>query len=416
MADYKLSELTEKAALIATDIMHIRTVGAIDQKITGTNLKDSISDLMNITAFIKTLLNDPDVATALATLTIPFSAFMKTLIDDVDASAALTTLGVTPFIKTLLDDGNVATALATLEIPFSAYMKTLIDDVDASAAQTTLGISAYIKTLLDDANVATALATLTIPFTAYMKTLIDDADAATARTTLDVDQASKLVAKVADYTITDADGIKIVDMTTGAADKTVTLPTAADNDDREITLRKVDSAAGKAILNGEGAEVINDTLLWEIIKQYGYVTVKCNGTKWVVLAHEGAIYEQWQVADVGLVDNQIWQECFNLAGVSPGKYKMEYWGVLRTGSSLGIYKYMTLSNASATEEDNKYTGYVRLCGDALLEGHEIFTKSFIRDLAATTTLYLNAKKSAADAAFQLQATDAEAYIRVTRIG
>jgi len=65
----KLSELTEKATLIASDIMHIRTAGAIDQKITGENLKNSMHlqgliscSLSNMDGIsepkIKTIIND----------------------------------------------------------------------------------------------------------------------------------------------------------------------------------------------------------------------------------------------------------------------------------------------------------------------------------------------------------------------
>ena len=42
MADYKLSDLTESTALLTTDILHLRTVGGVDKKITGVNLAGSL--------------------------------------------------------------------------------------------------------------------------------------------------------------------------------------------------------------------------------------------------------------------------------------------------------------------------------------------------------------------------------------
>jgi len=46
--------------------------------------------------------------------TLLVSAFMLTMLDDPDASTALSTLGVSAYMKTLLDDPDSATALATL--------------------------------------------------------------------------------------------------------------------------------------------------------------------------------------------------------------------------------------------------------------------------------------------------------------
>ena len=53
MADYKLSELTEKTTFADTDIMHLRTVGAIDQKITWANILKKIIETIEPVGTIK---------------------------------------------------------------------------------------------------------------------------------------------------------------------------------------------------------------------------------------------------------------------------------------------------------------------------------------------------------------------------
>lgn len=59
----------------------------------GVTLVDQLSPgSLSVTAFVETLLDDPDAATFLATL--GFSSFIRTLIDDTDAKTARETLGI----------------------------------------------------------------------------------------------------------------------------------------------------------------------------------------------------------------------------------------------------------------------------------------------------------------------------------
>lgn len=87
-------------------------------------------------------------------------------------------------------------------------------------------------------------------------------------------------AKVADYTVTDTDGVSVVLMTTSTTDRTVTLPTAADNAGRVLTVKKVDSGSGTCTLDGEGAETIDGDTTQVLSKQYEFITVQCDGTSW----------------------------------------------------------------------------------------------------------------------------------------
>lgn len=87
----------------------------------------------------------------------------------------------------------------------------------------------------------------------------------------------------ANYTITDGDGYRYILVSTGAVDRTITLPTAADNNERVIQIKKTDSGIGKVIVDGEGAETIDGNTVFDLILQYDYVEVVCNGTSWHVM-------------------------------------------------------------------------------------------------------------------------------------
>lgn len=83
-----------------------------------------------------------------------------------------------------------------------------------------------------------------------------------------------------DYTVLDNDGYRHIHVTTGASDRTITLPTAADNTDRVITIKKIDSGAGTVIADGEGSETIDGATTLVLPSQYNTITLVCNGTGW----------------------------------------------------------------------------------------------------------------------------------------
>lgn len=90
-------------------------------------------------------------------------------------------------------------------------------------------------------------------------------------------------AKTADYTVTDTDGVSIIYMTTSTTNRTVTLPTAADNAGRVITCKKVDSASGLLTVDGEGSETIDGNTTYICPLQGDFVTVQCDGSAWHVI-------------------------------------------------------------------------------------------------------------------------------------
>lgn len=78
---------------------------------------------------------------------VPATAAAATVLDDATVDDMLTTLGLSAFIKTLIDDENAATARATLGVTLtnlglSAFIQTLVDDADAATARSTLAAAA----------------------------------------------------------------------------------------------------------------------------------------------------------------------------------------------------------------------------------------------------------------------------------
>lgn len=93
----------------------------------------------------------------------------------------------------------------------------------------------------------------------------------------------------ANYTVLDNDGYRHIQVSTGASNRTITLPTAADNGDRMITIVKTDSGVGTVIVDGEGAETIDGATTITISAQYASVTLVCNGTAWLSTNPQGGL-------------------------------------------------------------------------------------------------------------------------------
>lgn len=90
-------------------------------------------------------------------------------------------------------------------------------------------------------------------------------------------------AKTDSYTITDTDGVSVIYMTTAGTDRTVTLPTAADNAGRVITIKKVDSGTGVCAVDGEGSETVDGVVTRYLPLQYDFMTVQCDGSAWHII-------------------------------------------------------------------------------------------------------------------------------------
>ena len=89
----------------------------------------------------------------------------------------------------------------------------------------------------------------------------------------------------ADYTITDNDGIRHLYISTGAADRTVLLPTLADNIGRIITIEKTDyNTLSSLLIDGEGGETINGKTTAYLTCQGDSLTLRGKSDEWKIVS------------------------------------------------------------------------------------------------------------------------------------
>ena len=89
--------------------------------------------------------------------------------------------------------------------------------------------------------------------------------------------------KTADYTILDSDNLRNILVDSRAGDVVITLPTLADNLEREIFI-KVPYVGGKITVDGEGAETIDGETSIFLQGQHDFILVKATTAEWIVLS------------------------------------------------------------------------------------------------------------------------------------
>jgi hypothetical protein len=96
--------------------------------------------------------------------------------------------------------------------------------------------------------------------------------------------------KSASYTILDNDGISLILVDDTSSDRTITLPTLADNQGRIIRVMDISTDSGKVTLDGEGAETINGETDKSTYTKNDYIEVQAASTEWKVLNIKQTIY------------------------------------------------------------------------------------------------------------------------------
>jgi hypothetical protein len=90
-----------------------------------------------------------------------------------------------------------------------------------------------------------------------------------------------VAAKTSAYTMTADDSFITCDTSGGAF--TVTLPDALNVKGREFDIKKIDSSANAATLDGKGSQTIDGSITAVIQAQYESVTVISDGSTWHVI-------------------------------------------------------------------------------------------------------------------------------------
>ena len=115
-----------------------------------------------------------------------------------------------------------------------------------------------------------------------------DGDTAGIVTTFTPTIKSEVNSVSVNYTVLDDDGYSLISMNATGGSRTVTLPTAADNAGRRITIVKIDSSFNTVIIDGEGGETINGATTINLLTTFDFMEVMCTGSAWVIVTQSGS--------------------------------------------------------------------------------------------------------------------------------
>ncbi len=129
------------------------------------------------------------------------------------------------------------------------------------------------------------------------------------------------VGKSADYAITDTDGFSVILVTTGSSsDPTITLPQAANNANRSITIKKVDSGTRRVLISkhaSDGSTVIDALYATTSIGTQGgataqnsFITFISDGTNWWVTCVSDMVFATAALTATGM-SNATWLNAGN---------------------------------------------------------------------------------------------------------
>jgi hypothetical protein len=158
------------------------------------------------------------------------------------------------------------------------------------------------------------------------------------------------------YTILDNDGYTEILVTTGASDRTISLPTLADNQFRKIKIKKIDAGAGKVIVTPEGAEKINSwNATVEITEQWGCWDFTACSAEWEGET-EGysTIYRVESSANINLASGSstLKADVLTLSNLPVGTYELIGEGIINIVNTVVFGSVQIYLGIGKTSGDN----------------------------------------------------------------
>ena len=148
-----------------------------------------------------------------------------------------------------------------------------------------------------------------------------------------------ITTKSASYTVLDGDGFTTILVDDTTSDRTITLPTAADNGNRQITVKNISDEGNKVIIDGEGAETIDGQTTFTLASKYDEVTVQCNGAAWFIIETKPRVA---YVKDV------------QTSGTNGGTFTQGAWQTRALNTLEGDTSFISLSGNRVTLEPGLY--------------------------------------------------------------
>lgn len=139
------------------------------------------------------------------------------------------------------------------------------------------------------------------------------------------------------------------------ANRTVTLPTLADNIDKEIIIENNNNTYYLAI-DGEGSETINTLLLGYLIRKRQRVIIKANSSEWEII--EGSLFDKadYQTYTISSAANSTYYSMYGFCEfLSSGKIIYHIWGY-QSGNSASPWNRCEYTIHRAFT-DNKYLNF-----------------------------------------------------------
>jgi hypothetical protein len=167
----------------------------------------------------------------------------------------------------------------------------------------------------------------------------------------------------ANYTILDNDGFDIIRASSTTADRTILMPTLADNIGRKLTIYKEDYNPTSVIVDGEGSETIEDSLTYELSRQGDSITLLGTSTKWKIIS----INSKW--IDTGWINRSDW------TNVHLGNIEVDYdnlsgsftVGAIVTGGTSGTTGKILADNGSTLILENVTNGGIFVNDEGLTD-------------------------------------------------